>query len=60
MPNEPPLLTISEAARRLSVHPETLRRWERAGEVASVRTLGGHRRFRADDIDAILDRMAAA
>jgi excisionase family DNA binding protein len=59
METEPPLLTVSEAtarlaARGMSVHPDTVRRWERKGFITAIRTPSGHRRFRAVDIDAIV------
>ncbi len=44
------LLPIGDAARLLGVSIETLRRWDRGGRISSVRTLGGHRRFRHGDI----------
>jgi len=31
------LLTISQAAKLLNVHPDTLRRWERQGVLSTVR-----------------------
>jgi len=50
--NEPCLIGAREAARRLGVHPETLRRAVRDGRVEAVR-LGarGWLRFRVVDID---------
>ena len=42
------LLTIGEMARKLGIHPQTLRRWERTGKLPPPeRTLGNHRRYRA-------------
>ncbi|MGB2693554.1 MAG: excisionase family DNA-binding protein [Dehalococcoidia bacterium] len=38
-------LTISEAARYLGVHEQTLRAWERRGYVRAYRPRGGWRRF---------------
>ena len=43
-------LTLSEAARRLNVHPTTLRRWADNGDIAVMLTPGGHRRFGATDV----------
>jgi excisionase family DNA binding protein len=43
-------LTRSEAARRLGVHPQTLRNLEDAGELTVTRTLGGHRRYYAGQV----------
>ncbi|QXD17062.1 helix-turn-helix domain-containing protein [Rhodocaloribacter litoris] len=40
-----PLLTLKQAAARLSVHPTTLRRWADQGAIPVVVTPGGHRRF---------------
>lgn len=37
------LLTLSEACKRLGVHPNTLRKWDRQGKVRVVRTVGGRR-----------------
>jgi predicted site-specific integrase-resolvase len=41
-----PLLSVSEMASRLGVHPQTLRRWSRTGILPeSSRTPGNHRRY---------------
>ncbi|MDQ6725020.1 MAG: hypothetical protein M3066_02420 [Actinomycetota bacterium] len=34
-------------------------RWADTGRIACVVTLGGHRRFRPEDIDALVEEMAA-
>lgn len=47
-------LTPSEAARILGVHADTLKRWADDGKVAYWRTPGGWRRFRREDIEALL------
>jgi len=47
-------LSTGEAAELLGVHPDTLRRWERAGRVKAVRTPTGQRRFKRADIEALL------
>ena len=44
----PRLLTIGEVANRLRLEVDTVRRLERRGDLAAVRTDGGHRRFRED------------
>lgn len=46
-------LSLEEAARRLSVHPATLREWADKGRVRTYRTPGGHRRFSESDIAAL-------
>ena len=48
-------LSIGEASQRLGVHPDTLRRWETAGRIKSIRTLGNQRRYEETDIDALAD-----
>jgi excisionase family DNA binding protein len=44
------LLTPSEVAAMFRVNPKTVTRWARAGKISAIRTLGGHRRFRASEI----------
>ena len=41
------LLTPAEVAAMFRVNPKTVTRWARAGKLTAIRTLGGHRRFRA-------------
>jgi excisionase family DNA binding protein len=50
------LLEGQHAARLLGVSTATLRRWENAGKISAVRTLGGHRRFRRSDVEGLLNR----
>lgn len=52
-------LTPGEAARSLHVSAKTIDRWANGGRVPCVVTLGGHRRFRPEDIDALAEEMAA-
>jgi excisionase family DNA binding protein len=52
------LLTPSEVATLFRVNPKTVTRWARAGKISAVRTLGGHRRFRAAEIHAFLAQMS--
>jgi len=54
------LLSIGEAARRLGVSVNTLRRWDERGLIASTRTLGGQRRFLTEDVDRLRDATGAA
>jgi excisionase family DNA binding protein len=49
------LLTPSEVATLFRVDPKTVTRWAQAGKVPSIRTLGGHRRYRESDIRSLLD-----
>ena len=48
------LLTPAEVAVMFRVNPKTVTRWARAGKISAIRTLGGHRRFRRDEIEAVL------
>jgi len=42
------LITIREASDLLGVSIKTLRRWEQQGKITSIRTPGGHRRYRRE------------
>jgi excisionase family DNA binding protein len=50
------LLTVNEVARLLRVHPSTIRRWEKEGQMKSYR-LGPKSsiRFKAVDISKFVD-----
>ena len=48
-----PILRPAEAAALLGVHLSKLRRLEATGRLVTVRTLGGHRRYRQDDVLAL-------
>jgi len=50
------LLTPAEVAAMFRVNPKTVTRWARAGKISAIRTLGGHRRFRASEVRAFLAR----
>ncbi|MBI2708243.1 MAG: BldC family transcriptional regulator [Actinobacteria bacterium] len=52
------LLTPSEVAALFRVNPKTVTRWARAGKLTAIRTLGGHRRFRASEIRRCLEEMS--
>ncbi|HEY3013531.1 MAG TPA: BldC family transcriptional regulator [Nocardioides sp.] len=49
------LLTPSEVAALFRVDPKTVTRWAKAGKLGSIRTLGGHRRFRETEVRSLLD-----
>ena len=53
--DEEELLTPSEVAKLFRVDPKTVTRWAKAGKLSSIRTLGGHRRYRADEVRRLLD-----
>lgn len=50
-----PLLTIIQVAERLSIHPVTVARLVRRGEIEAFR-VGGQWRFDADELGAYLER----
>lgn len=49
------LLTPSEVASLFRVDPKTVSRWSQAGKLTSIRTLGGHRRFREAEVRQLLE-----
>ncbi len=52
----PKLLTIRQAAEVLNVHVETLRRWDKAGKLKSIRVNErGDRRYKPEEIEKILN-----
>jgi excisionase family DNA binding protein len=48
------LLTPAEVATMFRVDPKTVTRWAKAGKLTSLRTLGGHRRYRETEVRALL------
>ena len=48
------LLTPSEVAILFRVDPKTVTRWAKAGKLTSIRTLGGHRRYKESEVKALL------
>jgi excisionase family DNA binding protein len=48
------LLTPAEVAALFRVDPKTVTRWAKAGKLTSIRTLGGHRRYRENEVRALL------
>ena len=49
------LLTPAEVAALFRVSPKTVTRWADCGKITAVRTMGGHRRYRASEIAAWLE-----
>jgi excisionase family DNA binding protein len=49
------LLTPAEVAALFRVDAKTVTHWARNGKLSSVRTLGGHRRYRADEVRKLLE-----
>ncbi len=50
------LMTPGQVAALFNVNPKTVTRWAGAGLLGSVRTPGGHRRFRASEVFALLNQ----
>jgi excisionase family DNA binding protein len=48
------LLTPAEVAALFRVDPKTVTRWAKAGKLTAIRTLGGHRRYRQSEVQALL------
>lgn len=48
------LLTPKQVAQRFAVDPKTVTRWARTGRLPSIKTPGGHRRYR----ESVVDKMA--
>ncbi len=48
------LLTPGEVAALFRVDPKTVTRWAASGRISSIRTPGGHRRYRETEIRALL------
>ena len=54
MSNHEELMTPGQVAKLFAVDPKTVSRWANSGKITTVKTLGGHRRFRAAEIRAML------
>jgi excisionase family DNA binding protein len=54
MPATEQLLTPGEVAGMFRVDTKTVTRWAREGKLTSIRTLGGHHRYREAEIRARL------
>jgi excisionase family DNA binding protein len=53
------LLTPSEVASLFRVDPKTVTRWAKSGKLTSIRTLGGHRRYKESEVKALLLKTAS-
>jgi excisionase family DNA binding protein len=54
------LLTPAEVAALFRVDPKTVTRWANMGKLTSLRTLGGHRRYRESEVTRLLGRPTSA
>lgn len=58
MPEEEAALTLKEAARRLGVHPNTLRNWEEQGVIRLIRLPGSrYRRVPVSEVQRLSAQM---
>jgi type I restriction enzyme M protein len=56
----PELLSIGQVAKIFSIHPDTLRNWEKDGTLVPLRAgKRGDRKYRPQDIQAIVDKMGS-
>jgi excisionase family DNA binding protein len=50
-------MQVRQAAERLGVHENTVRRWEQAGWINAVRLPSGVRRFRPEDVERLREKI---
>lgn len=56
MEKETKLLSVSEFAQRIDVHPQTVRRWDRTGQLpAHLKTVGGQRKYTENQVNDYLN-----
>ena len=53
MTNDEPLYTIAVASRLTGMHPQTLRKYERAGLLTPARPSGNQRLYSTSDVDRL-------
>lgn len=58
-PSSETWMTTTEAAEHLGVHPSTVRRWSDEGDLPTMVTPGGHRRFALSDLRQFSQRSHA-
>jgi len=54
------LLGTSEAARRLKIHPFTLKRWDESGKLVPIRDSSGKRLYTEEQVAEFIQRREAA
>ncbi|MCH9830993.1 MAG: BldC family transcriptional regulator [Actinomycetia bacterium] len=59
IPETEHLMTPGEVAALFRVDPKTVTRWAKAGKLTSIRTLGGHRRYRSSEVRLLLEKNGA-
>lgn len=48
------MMSAKEVAAEFGVCPKTVTRWAKAGKLRATFTLGGHRRYRREEIETLL------
>jgi excisionase family DNA binding protein len=51
------VLRTGDVAKLFHVSPKTVGRWATEGRLPYVRTLGGHRRYRAAGVQALIEKL---
>lgn len=51
------LLRLGQAAKALGVHEQTLRNWDEAGKIRTVRTVGGQRRVPRSEVERLMGEL---
>lgn len=49
------MISISEASKILGINVRTLQRWDKDDKLKAHRTLGGHRRYKLSEIEALIN-----
>jgi excisionase family DNA binding protein len=52
-------LSTADIARLMSIDVSTVKRWADSGKLQCYKTVGGHRRFRSDQVQALIGQTAA-
>lgn len=53
------LVSIGKAAQHLGVSVDTVRRWSNDGRLPVIVLPSGHRRYRVNDLNALISRRAS-
>jgi excisionase family DNA binding protein len=51
-------LSTADIARLMSIDVSTVKRWADSGKLQCYKTVGGHRRFRSDQVQALMGQTA--
>jgi len=48
-------INIGQVSKIIGVNVQTVRRWDKENKIRSIRTPGGHRRYRLSDIEKLIN-----